>query len=174
MPITFTTTILRFASQGEKTGWSYIEIPAKIAEQIKPGVKKSFRVKGTIDDHVIKWVALLPMGDGHFILPINAAMRKGTGKRKGDKVKVSLIEDKKAFAPPQWFMDCLEDEPESKDYFLSLPKSHQNYFIKWIQDAKTEQTRTKRTAQAINAFSKHMDYGQMIRAIKAEKDELGF
>ena len=90
MPITFTTTILRFASQGEKTGWSYIEIPAKIAEQIKPGVKKSFRVKGTIDDHVIKWVALLPMGEGHFILPINAAMRKGTGKRKGDKVKVSL------------------------------------------------------------------------------------
>ena len=31
---------------GEKTGWSYIEIPAAIAQQLKPNYKKSFRVKG--------------------------------------------------------------------------------------------------------------------------------
>lgn len=44
--IDYTTIILQFAEQGEKTGWTYIEIPADLAQQIKPGNKKSFRVKG--------------------------------------------------------------------------------------------------------------------------------
>jgi uncharacterized protein YdeI (YjbR/CyaY-like superfamily) len=71
-------------------------------------------------------------------------------------------------------MECLSDEPEARKFFLTLSKGHQNYFIKWIESAKTEPTRTKRTAQAVNAFSKHMGFPEMLRAIKAERDELGF
>ena len=37
--IKFTATILKFNEQGEKTGWTYIEIPADIAQQIKPNNK---------------------------------------------------------------------------------------------------------------------------------------
>jgi hypothetical protein len=33
------------------------------------------------------------MGDGKFILPFNAAMRKATGKKLGDKIKVSMQTD---------------------------------------------------------------------------------
>src|SRR5215831_3491584 len=93
--IQFTTTLLQFAEQGEKTGWTYIRISAKLAGQLKPGNKKSFRVKGKLDDYVIKGVALMPMGDGEFIMPVNGTMRKGIGKRKGATVKVQLQEDKK-------------------------------------------------------------------------------
>ena len=32
-------TILKFDNKGKKTGWTYIEIPADIAQQIKPGNK---------------------------------------------------------------------------------------------------------------------------------------
>ena len=172
--VKFAATILRFAKQGEKTGWTYIEIPAKVAEKLKPGFRKSYRVKGSLDDHPINWVALLPMGEGSFIMPMNAGMRKGTRKKQGDKIRVTLEEDKKAFQPPKWFMECLSDEPEARKFFLTLSKGHQNYFIKWIESAKTEPTRTKRTAQAVNAFSKHMGFPEMLRAIKAERDELGF
>ncbi len=42
----FTTTIKKFDKQGEKTGWTYIEIPAAIAQQLNPENRKSFRVKG--------------------------------------------------------------------------------------------------------------------------------
>ena len=73
--VNFTTTLLQFAEQGEKTGWTYIEIPADIAEQIKPNNKKSFRVKGRLDNYKISSVALMPMGDGKFIMPFNAIMR---------------------------------------------------------------------------------------------------
>src|SRR6185369_14642663 len=93
--INFTATLLQFAEQGEKTGWTYIQIPAKLAQQLKPGNKKSFRVKGKLDDYAIKTVALIPMGGGEFIMAVNATMRKGIGKRKGAKVKVQLQVDSK-------------------------------------------------------------------------------
>ena len=43
--IQFTVTIHRFEKQGEKTGWTYIEIPSDIAQKLKPGNKKSFQGK---------------------------------------------------------------------------------------------------------------------------------
>ncbi len=44
--IQFKTDIKKFGDQGEKTGWSYIEVPQKEADKLKPGYKKSYRVKG--------------------------------------------------------------------------------------------------------------------------------
>ena len=109
--ITYTTSILQFDKHGEKTGWSYIEVSADIAEQLKPGCKKSFKVKGKLDGYSISQVSLLPMGNGNFIVPINAAMRKGTGKKKGAMLKVQLAEDKKEYELNTDLMECLADEP---------------------------------------------------------------
>ena len=86
--IQFTTTILKFDKQGEKTGWMYIHVTAVLAEKLNPGVKKSFRVKGKFDEYLFKGVTLLPMGGGDFIIAFNATMRKGTGKRNGDKLPI--------------------------------------------------------------------------------------
>jgi hypothetical protein len=86
--IQFTTTILKMGQQGEKSGWTYINVPQDLALQLKPGNKKSFRVKGKLDAHAIKAVAILPMGDGNFILPLNAAMRKAIGKKQGAMLQV--------------------------------------------------------------------------------------
>ncbi|MFM7859739.1 MAG: DUF1905 domain-containing protein, partial [Flammeovirgaceae bacterium] len=96
--ITFTTPLQKFDKQGEKTGWTYLAISAAQAKKLKPNTKVSFRVKGTIDNHRIKQVALLPMGDGNFIMPINNALRKLVGKHQGEKVKVSLAADDAPFA----------------------------------------------------------------------------
>src|SRR5262245_29926814 len=95
--VQLTTMMKRFSSQGEKTGWTYIEIPADLAQKLKPGNRKEFKVKGKIDKHVIDRVSLLPMGGGAFIMPVNAAMRKAIGKRHGAMVKVQLSEDKSEF-----------------------------------------------------------------------------
>jgi len=62
--VQFTAVILQFAEQGEKTGWSYVAIPAEIAGKLKPGHKKSFRVKGKLDNYPIRQQALIPMGGG--------------------------------------------------------------------------------------------------------------
>jgi len=164
--IEFTATLKQFSEQGEKTGWTYLEIPADIADALKPGNKKSFRVKGKLDKYPIDHVALLPMGGGSFIMAVNAEMRKGLGKKKGAMVKVKLQEDKKEFVFNKDFIDCLADEPAAKAFFNTLPGSHQRYFSKWIDSAKTEQTKTKRIAWAVTALSKKQGYNEMIRSHK--------
>lgn len=162
--IQFTAIIHKFEKQGEKTGWTYIEIPADIAQQLKPGNKKSFRVKGKLDNYKLAGVSLLPMGGGSFIMAINGAMRKGTGKKQGAMLKVQLEEDKKPYVLNAEFLECLQDEPLALKNFNAMPKSFQNYYSKWIESAKTEPTRTKRIATAVSTLAKGMNYAEMLRS----------
>ena len=81
--IQFTATIKRFGAQGEKTGWTYFEVSSELVQQLKPGNRKEFKVKGKLDAHPVKRVSLLPMGGGMFIFVLNAALRKAIGKKHG-------------------------------------------------------------------------------------------
>jgi hypothetical protein len=171
--LNFTAATQKFKEQGEKTGWTYIVVTNAIAKKLNPGVKKSFRVKGSLDEYKIEKTALIPMGKGDFILPINAAIRKATGKRLGASLKVHLEIDISPILPPTELLECLEDEPEALKHFNSLPQSHRNYFTKWIESAKTEPTKTKRIALVIKTMVRKMDFGAMIREEREEKKLLG-
>lgn len=161
--VTFTTTIKKFGEQGEKTGWYYVEVPAEIAEQLKPNFKKSFRVKGKIDAYEIEGIALVPMGGGNYILAMNADIRKGTHKSTGAMVTLQLKEDEIPYQQNADFIACLADEPNALEQFKTLPLSHQNYFSRWIDSAKTPATKAKRITQAVQAMLHKWDYPQMIR-----------
>ncbi len=169
--IQFTAVLEKFGKMGEKTGWTYITISEKIANKIKPGVKKSFKVKGKLDHFSIKAVSMLPMGDGSFIIPVNATMRKGIKKQlKGEKVLVQLQEDNSEFVFSADFLACLKDDKKAKTFYNTLPPSHQKYYTKWIESAKTDATKAKRIAQSINGFRMNMGYSEMMRYYKANKD----
>lgn len=156
--------IERFEQMGEKTGWSYIFIPATIANEIKPDCKVSFRVKGKLDDLEIAGIATVPMGEGDFIIAINTTLRKKIKKEAGAKVELWLEEDLDfKIEMPADLEVCLAEDETLLTRFLQQPKSHQNYFIKWINEAKTEPTRTKRLIMTITAMEKQQDYGEMIR-----------
>ncbi len=162
--ITFTTTIKQFGKQGEKTGWTYIEVPADLADQIKENTRIGFRVKGKLDDYRFEGLALIPMGKGDFILPLNATVRKQIHKGKGAMLKVQLTEDKKPYVLNKDFMASLDDEPAARKHFDTLSNSHRKYFSKWIDSAKTEETKIKRIAMAVNALMKGWGYPEMLRA----------
>ena len=153
--IRFTTNIMQFGEMREKTGWTYIRVPASVAGKLMPGNKKSFRVKGKLDEHPISKMALIPMGKGDFILALKASIRKILRKQKGTSLRVELEVDKTVIKPPKELIECLTDEPEALAYFSRLPKSHQNYFGNWVREAKTEGTRTKRLACVVNAMTKN-------------------
>ncbi len=171
--LSFITTLQKFASQGEKTGWTSIGISAEQANKLQPNTKKSFRVKGKLDEYAFEGAALIPMGEGDFIMAINATMRQAIKKRKGDTVNVILEFDKKGYQLNADFIDCLNDEPAAISFFNSLTKGHQNYFSKWIESAKTVETKSKRIAMAVNALEKKMGYPEMIREQIVDNKLLG-
>ncbi|MEO7924404.1 MAG: YdeI/OmpD-associated family protein [Chitinophagaceae bacterium] len=164
--VKFTATIHRFGKQGEKTGWTYFEVLPDLAQELKPGNRKEFKVKGKLDAYPVKRISLLPMGGGKFIFVLNAGLRKAIGKKHGAMVNVQLTEDKSEFIFNKDFLECLEDEPGAAAFFKTLTGSHQRYFSKWIDDAKMEPTKIKRITMAVNALAKKWGYQEMLRASK--------
>ncbi|HEY0271580.1 MAG TPA: DUF1905 domain-containing protein, partial [Chitinophaga sp.] len=104
--IRFTAVIQQFQAMGEKTGWRYIELSASLAEQLLPGQKKSFRVKGKLDQYAFTQAALIPMGNGTFILPINATIRKHIGKSTGATLQVQMTVDETPQRVNAALLDC--------------------------------------------------------------------
>ncbi len=168
--IGFKATLQKFGMQGEKTGWIYIAVPAEISQQIKPNYKKSYRVKGKIDEVSINSAALLPMGEGNFIFAVNAPLRKLLKKIQGAEVKVQFEEDDDVIKLSAELLECIADVPEAAEYFSKLPPSHKNYYSNWVKSAKSEQVIAKRIATVIKACSMKMSYGEMMRAYKEEKN----
>lgn len=162
--VTFKAEIERFGEMGEKTGWTYVFIPQDIANGIKADCKKSFRVKGLLDQVQIEGVSLVPMGGGDFIIALNATLRKKLKKDLGAAISLSLEEDKTfKIEMPDDLQLCLTDEPHLMKNFLKQPKSHQNWYINWLNSAKTEPTRTKRIVKIVSAMDKGWDFGTMMR-----------
>jgi len=170
--VEFAATIKKFDKQGEKTGWTYIDIPAAIALQLNPEDKKAFRVKGFLDEYPFSGISLLPFGNGDFIMALNATIRKYTGKGKGAVLQVKMEADQSPVLLCAELMECLSDEPKACDYFNKLPKSHQNYYSKWIEASKTEVTKAKRIAQTVTACARSQHYGEMMKSLKNERNNV--
>lgn len=166
----------RFGAKGEKTGWTYIDIPAAVANLLSGGQKKAFRVKGRLDTVSIQQVGLVPMGESAepdqtgelapYILAINATMRRGLGKEAGVTIQVELERDESELALSEDLLTCLADAPDALAFFETLPRGHQQYFSNWIDSAKTLPTREKRLSQAIVGLSMKLGYGDTIRHFK--------
>lgn len=170
MKITFKSRIQKFKKKGEKSGWTYIEISKALAEKLKPENKKSFRVKGKLDAFEFSKQALLPMGDGNFIMALNAVMRKEIKKAEGDMVQVMMEEDKREIALSAELIACLKDEPSAWEFFNTLTKGHQQYFSKWVESAKTTPTKTKRIVMAVNALARKLGFPEMLREQKGRNN----
>lgn len=166
----FKAEIEQFGELGEKTGWRYISIPQAIASQIKEGCKKSFRVKGRLDQIEISGLATMPMGDGDFIIALKTALRKSLKKEAGATILVQLEEDKDFRVEiPEDLELCLSDERRLLDNFMKLPMSHRNWYINWLNTAKTEVTRTKRIVKIISAMDREMTFSEMMREDKEKR-----
>ena len=62
-------------------------------------------------------IALLPMGEGDFIMALNAETRKKIRKRKGSALNVQLHLDRKPLKISGELLECLGDEPKALELF---------------------------------------------------------
>ena len=131
-----------------KGGWTYTEVP-----EIAQNPDNPFgwvTVCGFIDDYELKNYKLMPMGNGKLFLPVNAKARKVLGKGVGDEVHVRLRLDDSPIEIPQELIECLMNESENMvQTFKSLTSGKQKYYLDWIYQAKTENTKADRIVQLI-------------------------
>ena len=168
--ITFEVLIEKFEDKGEKTGWTYIYIPESLALQIKVGTRTSDRVKGFFDNTPVSGLAMVPMGEGDYIVALKGELRRKLRKKAGDMLLVSLEEHADfTIDMPADLEECLGDQPHLLDNFLKQPRSHQHYYFNWINSAKTDPTRAKRIAMTVNAMERGYDFGQMLREEKKNR-----
>ena len=109
------------------------------------------------------------MGDGNFILAVNAPVRKAIKKIEGAFVKVNIEEDTEEILSDAELLECLKDEPAAYDYFKKLPPSHQNWFSNWVKNARTQTTKTKRLIIIVTACIQKLPFAEMIKMYKKEK-----
>ena len=163
---TFKATIHKFSSKGEKTGWTYVEIPRDIIRKLKLPDKKGFRIKGFIDDVRIEKLSTYPVGEGNFIIAINAGLRKKLGKKEGAIISVKFEIDENIAIQSKELIIALKEDKAAGAVFHNLLLSHRNYFHRYVATAKTAPTMAGRIVNVINAMYRKQDFGEMMRSLK--------
>lgn len=148
--------LLLIKKKPEKGGWFYVSIPG-----IDPKHKNKLgliRIKGFVETYEFKQFNLLPMTNGHMMLPLKAPVRKAIGKKEGDTVQVRLYLDKSLVEIPEEILDSLLDSPKAHEFFMSLSDSNKKYYIDWIADAKKIDTKVSRLLKMISLLEKRKKF----------------
>lgn len=122
-------------------------VPSEVVEALGRGKRPPVRV--TIGGHTYR-STVAAYGDV-FMLPLAAEHREAAGVAAGDEVAVELeldTEPREVVVPPD-FQAALDAEPEARRFFDGLSYSNRRRFILGIEDAKSEETRRRRIATAI-------------------------
>ena len=112
--------------------------------------KKRIKIKATIDGEPYRGT-LVRMGTPHHMLIVHKEIREKIGKSFGDEVTVELEEDldPPQVAVPADLQQALQAEPTAQAFFNRLSYSHQREYVRWINEAKRDQTRLVRIQRTI-------------------------
>jgi len=144
---TFTAMI-----QNAGGGGAFVEVPLDVEKEF--GSKRP-QVKATIEGVPYRGI-LTRMGGDHHLLIILKEIREKIGKTFGDEVKISVEPDTepRVIEVPVELKKVFKTEKEAKALFDKLSYTHQREYVIWINEAKREETRARRVAQAIEMLKK--------------------
>jgi hypothetical protein len=144
---TFTATI-----QNAGGGGAYVEVPFDVEEAF--GSKRP-KVKAMIEGIPYR-STLMRMGTECHILGILKEIREQIGKSFGDEVTVTLELDTepRVIEIPKDLMQELKKDKEAKVFFDKLSYTHQKEYVRWVEEAKKEETRQNRIVKTIEMLKK--------------------
>jgi len=134
---TFTAAI-----QNAGGGGAYVEVPFDVEEAF--GSKRP-RVKALIEGLPYR-STLMRMGSEHHILGVLKEIRAQIGKTFGDEVTVTIEPDTepRQIEVPKDLMKKLKKDKDAKAFFDKLSFTHQKEYVRWVEEAKKEETRQSR------------------------------
>lgn len=111
--------------------------------------KKAFPVQATINGHT--WTGRVSRMGGEFLLGLNREVRTAAGVEAGDEVTVTIALDEapREVEVPPALSQALEADRAAKAAFDGLAFTHRKEFARWIAEAKKDDTRERRVAQAL-------------------------
>lgn len=136
----FKATIL----QSGNINAAYVEFPFSVQELF--GKKGQVKIKAVFDGKVEYRGSLAKMKSDCHILGLTQDIRKQLGKSFGDKVEVELWEDleERKVSIPEDVHQLFNSNEEAQQIFEKLSYTHQKEYIRWIEDAKKQETRNQR------------------------------
>lgn len=144
-PIKFSAII----KQNGKMNAAFVEFPFSTEKLF--GKKGQVKIKATFDDKIEYRGSLAKMNSNCHILGLTQEIRKQLGKTFGDQVSVYLIEDKEEriveIANDIAFV--FNEYPEAKILFNKMSYTHRKEYIRWIEEAKKQETRENRKIKMI-------------------------
>ena len=144
---TFTATV-----QNAGGGGAFVEVPFDVEKAF--GLKRP-KVKAMIEGVPYRGL-LVRMGGPNHMLIILKGIREQIGKTFGDEVKVTIEPDleERLIEIPKDLLKELKKDKEVKAFFDKLSYTHQKEYVRWIEDAKKEETRQSRVTKAIEMLKK--------------------
>ena len=128
-------------------GGAFVTIPFDV-EQVFG--KKRVKIKATIAGEPYRG-SLVRMGGTCHVLGIRKEIREKIGKTFGNEIEIVVEEDtepREITAPPD-MRKALKSDPQAEAFFKQLSYTHQKEYVRWIEEAKRDQTRQGRIGQAI-------------------------
>ncbi|MEP9385432.1 YdeI/OmpD-associated family protein [Nocardioides sp. KR10-350] len=110
---------------------------------------KTFPVVAAINGHAVR-LRVARMG-GEFLMGLNKAVRAEVGVEAGETVEVSLALDQapREVEVPPALAAALAADPPAKAAYDGLAFTHRKEFARWVAEAKKDETRDRRVAQAL-------------------------
>ncbi|MBP6016049.1 MAG: DUF1905 domain-containing protein [Candidatus Promineofilum sp.] len=124
-----------------------IRVPSEIVEALGSGKKPAVHV--TINGYTYR--STVAVYGGEFMLPVSAEVRLGAGIAAGDEVEVSLTldtEPRTVTVPPD-LAAALDADVVARAAFDGLSYSNRRAIVLSIEGAKTDETRQRRLAKAV-------------------------
>lgn len=143
-PIFFSAEI----QQHQDINAAYVFFPFDTVELF--GKKGQIKIKAIFDNNAEYSGSLNNMGNGHCLI-LTQAIRKQISKSFGDSVDVKLWEDKeeRVVLVPDDVQALLVQNEKAKEFYDKMSYTHKKEYIRWIEDAKKEETRDRRKIKMI-------------------------
>lgn len=109
------------------------------------GTRKAVPVNVWLDGKLFE-MSLLPCGNGKHWLHIRKETRIAIGKEEGDTVDIVIEKNDspKTVHLPDYLQWLLENDPQMMKYFEKLPYSAKKFWIEYIREPKSEDTKVDR------------------------------
>src|SRR6266704_1216535 len=138
----------------------YILVTPAQAKTIKPGWRKPLPVLVRINGKpTVPWrINMMPVGDGSFYLYLHGDIRKASGTKVGDRVRVEVRFDARYRNGPQhrmpsWFKAALRKNPRAMKNWDALIPSRKKEILRYFSRLKAPEARARKLESALHVLS---------------------